>query len=436
MTEKKNQKYKFLSLSIAAAFAAVVSSCASDKNDYDLTDDAGENVVNISVTVEKQKSALNAMSEEIGPFDYMNFEINDLIPFDTKFDENSIIQVSQQTRNRDPFKVEDEIFDFRFYNSEEASWDKEETYNFAAYRQKIPLEWNHIGAGDSYNGGYAMYALYFPLENQLRQSVVDNKIRYSVMQDQSTVENLQKSDILGAYHSTDKLHTRIKFKMYHLMTYVRIRLYVPVYDDEKNTGYRENALQLATINNVNHEFSIAWNAGISSDSQGPAVDPIEGESEIIMYQHPLEDGETNHKIVSIPYKKFITPDYYDQGIDGDYDKVRIYDFSVIIPYQFSRYGSDGNLHNFTETDFLNFYFRTNAGSTSRYYFNQSFYSIDEDTDSEENEESTLEMSQGNFQYLQLYVPRVGNQVVYMGGLINPWTQMVSDIILEEQEENN
>ncbi|MCH5224959.1 MAG: hypothetical protein J1D77_03125 [Muribaculaceae bacterium] len=417
----------------SGAMLFMASSCAAEPDGSKETKLDGDAVETISVSLATRTPSQNIIDEN---YDYNDFSIEDLIPFETGFDENSIIQVSQQTNFKEPFKFEDDIFDFRFMESEDASWENETSYNFASYHQKIPLEWSHIGAGESHNGGFAMYALYFPVENQLRQRVVDNKVRYSVMQDQSTIENLRKSDIMGAYHSTPAIHTRIQFKMYHLMTYVRIRLYVPLFDEEKNTGYRENALQYATIDNVNNEFSIAWNASISSDTQGPSVDALEGESEIIMYQHPLPEGKTEHPIVSIPYKKFLTPDYYDQGIDGDMDKVRIYDFSVIIPYQYSRYGEDGKLHNFTETDFLNFYFRTNSGATSRYYFNQSFYAINQDGDSEENNESTLEMSQGNFQYLQLYVPRVGNQVVYMGAKINPWTQFGADLILGEDEETD
>ena len=422
--------YYFLMTSIAVCGA----SCSSDADGPSDNEDQGDIVETISVTINKRTPERNLVENKDDDYDYRDFSMDDLIPFSTEFDENSIIQVSQQTRDREPFKYDDEIFNFKFYNSENASWDDENTYNFQAYLQKIPLEWNHIGSGDSYNGGYAMYALYFPVENQTRQRIVDNKIRYSVMQDQRILENLRKSDILGAYHSTDQLHTRIKFKMYHLMIYVRIRLYVPLFDEEKNTGYRENALQYATIDNVNHEFSIAWNNNVSSD-KSPSVDALEGTSEIIMYQHPLEEGETHHKVVSIPYKKFITPDYYDQGIEGDYDQVRIYDFSVIIPEQYARRGDDGVIHNFTETDFLNFYFRTNSGATSRYYFNQSFYAINDNSGSGESEENTLEMSQGHFQYLQLYVPRVGNQVVYMGGNITPWVQLGTDLILGEEEKD-
>lgn len=417
------------SLLSASLFVFVVSCNSDDEKDLS-TESSGEIVENIGITLAKRKAVHNIIETRDSEYDYREFNIDELIPFETKFDETSIIQVSQQTLTREPFKYEDEIFNFRYFENPEAQWDDDPlTYNFASYRQKIPLEWNHIGQGESYNGGYAMYALYFPLENQLRQKVVDNKIRYSVLQDQSILENLKKSDILGAYHSTEKLQSRIKFKMYHLMTYIRIRLYVPLYDDNKKTGYREDALQYATIDHVNNEFSIAWNASISSDTQGPSVDAIEGESEIIMYQHPLEEGETKHRIVSIPYKKFITPDYYDQGIEGDLDQVRIYDFSVIIPYQYAQRGSDGKMHNFTETNFLNFYFRTNSGSTTRYYFNQSFYAIDQDPDT--NEENTLEMNQGYFQYMQLYVPRVGNQVIYLGGEIDPWVQSGGNMILEE-----
>ena len=422
-------------------------SCATDNGPVDDDYDGSDTVDNIIVSVSpvfKLNSASRAEDDEndvTGPDDdydivgdvvndsivYGNWDIDELTPYSIDFDANSIIQVSQKTRNVNPFQSDDAIFDFRFKDdADDAAWDKENTYNFSAYNTDVALDWNKIGAGGSWNGGFALFSLYFPIENTVRQKKGDNGATYySVMADQSTEDNLKKSDILGGYHSTPKLFSRIRFRLFHLMTYLRIRLYVPLYDNEKNTGYRENALDYATLNNVTPDFIIDWNAIRSSDTQGPAVTALDGEEEIIMYQHPLPEGTENHKIMKIKYKDFLSNNYFDQGIEGDFDYVRVYDFSVIIPVQKGMVDENGQQGTFAGTDFLNFYFRTNSGAITKYYFNQAL--------SANTTQSSLELNQGVYQYLQLYLPRVGNQAVCVSATVNPWGQMGTEMLLTPED---
>lgn len=355
------------------------------------------------------------------------FDPDTLLAYSLNFNNNSIIQVSQQTATIDPFDTEEDTYDFQFIpGSEDASWDDENSYNFGPYFQDDPLEWNKIGEKGSYNAGFALYAMYFPIENKIR-SVTDEvgAIHYYVMEDQSTLENLMKSDILGAYHSTGALFSRIRFRLFHLMTYLRVRLYVPVYDDVKHNGFRENALLSASLDNVTPYFAIDWKAVRSSDTQGPAVTQLNGNGSIIMYQHPLPKGSDHHPIVKLEYKKYLSDNYFDQGITGDYDYVRIYDFSVILPNQRGTIGEDGKEIPFTATDFLNFYFQTNSGGRTRYFFNQST--------SANSDENVLDLSQGNFQYLELYVPRVGNQAIFVGAEVKPWNHKATDMFLTPKE---
>lgn len=366
------------------------------------------------------------------------FDVDTLMPYTLEFNDNSVIQVSQKTRTEDPFRTDAETYDFSYIplsNLDPSAdpWSDPNSYNFGAAVEDDPLEWNKIGEKGSWNGGFALFSLYFPLENQLRQKDGgDGTIHYSVMKDQSIKDNLIKSDILGGYHSTSTLFSRIRFRMFHLMTYLRIRLYVPVYDEDEDTGYRDGALQYATINNVNPDFAIEWNAIRSSDTEGPKVSPVEGSDEIKMYQHPIPDGLTSYPITEINYRDF----YADQGLPtGNLDKVRIYDFSVIIPLQKSETDADGNVHNFAETQFLNFFFKSNSGAINKYYFtqaNQPDYS-DRDPDNPPPS-SNLELTQGRFQFLELYVPRVGNKVVYLGAKVNNWGKMGTEMVLTPEPE--
>ena len=413
-----------------AAILCLVCLCGCDRDAESAADDVEKSYVpGIAVTIATRSGEGEGESGNIDN-DSKSFDIDELIPYELAFDENTVLQVSQQTGSQTPFVNDDATYDFKYittYVDDGHGWDNEDSYNFAPYYEKDKaLEWNNIASLGPYNGSFAMYCMYFPVENSIRSKKNNyGAINYSVMEDQSELENLKKSDILGAYHSTHEIFTRIRFRLFHLMTYVRIRLYVPVYRDDLNTGYRENALLYASLDNVTTDFAIDWSANRSSDTEGPMVSPLSGDGHIKMYLHPLPEGMTEHEIASIKYKDYVPDNYYEQGIEGDYDNVRIYDFSVIIPKQKGVVDADGKEGNFADTDFLSFYLRTNANGTTRYYFNQSF--------SANTNDSSMRLDQGVFQYIQLYVPRVGNKVVFVSANVNPWNRLNSDMILKEEQ---
>lgn len=439
MIKSISKTYVYLALAATVLLVVFNGSCASEDDlpeqvasEENLIDRIGVSIAPMNFNTTRAEDGTETPGP--GKYDENYFDINGLAPYSLDFDENSIIQISQRGTNREPFLNEDDIFDFRYIPGQtDASWGAEDTYNFAGYRQKVPLQWNTIGQAGSWSGGFALYGMYFPVDNKLRSKTDENgRTVYHVMQDQSTLENLRRSDILGAFHSTDKMFERLKFRFFHLMTYVRIRLYVPLYDNEKHTGYREDALQYATLNNVTTDFAIDWNVVRSSDTQGPFVTPLSGEDEIIMYQHPLEEGQTSHPITEIHYNDYFRDGYFDQGIDGDTDKVRVYDFSVIIPKQRGFIGEDGQESTFTSTDFLNFYFRTNSGAITRYYFNDTFKGSGPDN----VQNNDLKLNEGGvFQYIQLYVPRVGNQIIYFGANVLPWGHYGSSMLLQPEDED-
>ena len=231
------------------------------------------------------------------------------IPFSTIFDENSVIFVSQQTNQTVPFKTSDAIYPYGYKKdyipnpNPGEDWYDDNVYNFTPISDN-PLEWFKIGNTGSYLSGFYLYALYFPTQNEINQREENGNILYHVEGDQSTLENLTKSDILGAFHSSPTLFSRLSFRLFHLMTYVGVRLYVPVYDENTKTGYYDDALISASLENVSPEFSIQWTHVINSDLDGPRVNPTQGTEKIKMYQHPLRVGITKREIVKIEYESF------------------------------------------------------------------------------------------------------------------------------------
>lgn len=341
-----------------------------------------------------------------------------------RFDENTVIFLSQYGSRTTPFQSDDLIYDYKYYENPDANWDK--GYNFTPNDYLNPLEWFKIGNSGTYFSSFWLFALYFPERNTLPLREENGMKLFSVERDQSTIENLKKSDVLGAYHSTQELFNRLRFKMYHLMTYLRIRLYVPVYDEETKTGYYDDALVLAQLNNVTSDFAIEWSYLRFSDEAGPQLSALSGTDNIIMYQHPLENGATSREPVRIPYREYIPQGYFDQHIKGDYDWVRVYDFSVLMPVQKGIIDEDGNEIQFNMTDFLTFEFKSNAGAQKLYTFNAT------NTNGQNN--NVLNLTQGTFQMLELYVPRVGNQVIYLGSTLHGWKQYTSSFPMQQQKE--
>lgn len=369
----------------------------------------------------------------IDPEDY---DLSDIKEFNIEFDENTVVFVSQMTSTIPAFQNDEVTYAYSHIpNSDDATW--EQGYNFTPGEGVVPLEWYKIGNGGTYHGGFALYAMLFPNEKQIRQKVASNgSITYNVMEDQRTLDNLMRSDILGAFHSTPTLFSRLRFKMYHMMSYLRVRLYVPVYDEITHTGFPEDAINYATVDHVSPDFSVEWSANRSSDSEGPALVTIRGDGTIYMYQHPLKAGTEEHEMAWVKYKDFIGDNYYDQGITGDYDRVRVYDFSVLLPMQTGGNSEDENDLGFLSTEFLNFFIKTSSGATTRYYFKQetTITSDAQDASSDGNsgnETSTgsIQIEQGNIQYLQLYVPRVGNKLIFMNAKVNPWKHRSTKVTL-------
>lgn len=346
------------------------------------------------------------------------------IPYDLKFDENSVIFISQQTEKIPAFQTDDAIYDYEFIeDSYDATWD--EGYNFTPRNVIDPLEWYKISNRGTYGGSFTLFALYFPNRSEIKQRNIDGKIVYSVEEDQSTLENLIKSDILGAYHTTSELFNRLQFRLFHLMTYLRIKLYVPLYDPETKTGFFDDALISANLVDVNPEFAVDWGAIRSSDTEGPVVKELSGAGHIIMYQHPLKDGATREPI-EIDYKDFLQTGFFDQPITGSKDKVRVYDFSVLIPMQEGTVLADGSKKDFSETDFLNIILRSNSGAENKFVFNQSMKN--------EDNQSRLNLTQGVFQYLELYVPRVGNKIICLDAIMVPWNHRETSLPLGGKDE--
>lgn len=307
------------------------------------------------------------------------------------------------------------LYVYRYNGNENATWSQGE--NFSVSGDRLSFNWDRVMAVGPSGNSFKFFAFHYPVQNVVRWNVETDQTGGDG--NEYDTSNFMKSDIMGAYHATSSLFTRMRFRLFHLMTYLKITLYVPVYDGnfsdpekQEYSGFDEGALMGGYMLNAITDFNIEWAAAKSSDTEAPLVqtDASSRRSNLKMYRHPDHEDE----ISQINVRKFYSQ--HVDGIEGDYDNVRTYNFSVIFPNQTF------------DSDMLCFALKTPGGDTKYYYFsnNQTLLS----------DEQRFELTQGTLQQLYLYLPRKTNQSIIVGAKILPWEDTVTDMTVNKQQTND
>ena len=333
-----------------------------------------------------------------------------------KFKEGDLLFFSQLPQLGSPNFTDDQaaqnyMYVYQYNPDTDASWSS--GYNFKVKEGRRGFDWdNVIGVGPNGNT-FKFFGFFFPGSSEPV---------WSVMEDQTGGEgnqydksNFIKSDIMGAYHSTSAIYTRMRFRLFHLMTYLMVKIYVPVYDGTSDdydhlsySGFNEGALQGAYVLNAYTDFKIEWAASKSSDTEAPLVQPDDSKPRhnIKMYRHDIKESDVKEIDVTPYYGGKV------EGIENNLDNVRTYLFSVLFPTQ--------NLNN----NFLCFALTTPGGDTKYYYFNPEWI-IGGDG-------MLFGLTQGTLQQLTLYLPRKTNQTILVGAKIIPWKDSVTDMTVNKQ----
>ena len=334
------------------------------------------------------------------------------------FTDGSLLYFSQFSQNYNPnFEDEDEsasnyLYIYQYKENPKASWESGE--NFASVQDRFSFNWDRtVGIGPSGNT-FKFFGFYFPVANQVTWEVEKNQ--RGPNENPYDKSNFMKSDIMGAYHATSSIYTRMRFRLFHLMTYLKVTLYVPVYkaqysDPEKQSysGFEAGALKGGIVMNALTKFNIEWAASKSSDTEAPFVQTPGNEprSNIMMYFH--RSDESRDTTINVK-------NYYNLPVDDiedDLDQVRIYNFSVLFPTQ----TFNGN--------FLCFALSTPGGDTKYYYFTST-----------QVPGAGIDLTQGTLQQLYLYLPRKTNQTVLVGAKILPWQDAQTDMTVTKKENND
>ena len=280
------------------------------------------------------------------------------------------------------------MYVYMYYDNPAATWDG--GYNFAPVGNK-ELDWTYIrDKVGKIDNTYLFYSMYFP---------EDNQVRFEVEKDQTTLENLKKSNILGARHTTDEIDSRLRFSFYHLMSFLNITLYVPVFDPSDNSGFLSDALDGATVLSVNRFFKINYSVNTGADSS-PSVDlyedaPLEN---LDMYVH----SEYNQDSI-------LVEDFYPNGEEGETDVVYKYTLSILLPAGQS----------ILNRDLLRFTLHTPGGTKKNYLFNT-------------NQNTNITFARGAVTQLALYLPRHQNNTILINSEIVDWNHCSSEMNLVEE----
>lgn len=316
------------------------------------------------------------------------------------FDTGSILYFSQlgtiDTPNFSDLSENGHPYCYQYVYSPDpsANWDK--GYNFKHKTGTNPFDWKSVPELGSVGNAFSFFAMYFP---------VDNVVKWNVQTDQSEKSAFLKSDIMGAYHATSSLYTRMRFNLFHLMVYLKVTIYVPVFESSDNnnnfniSGFEADALQGAYVLNANTGFNIDWLAVRSSDKMAPLTQSTEPKANIKMFQHEATDD-----IETIDVRN-----YYAGGSLTE-DEVRTYSFSVIFPSQ-----------NFGD-NFLCFALKDKDDSIRYFYFSGSQIVGDS---------GNYSLSQGTLQELFLYLPRNSNETILVGANVLPWKDSVTDMTVSK-----
>ena len=332
------------------------------------------------------------------------------------FKEGDLLFFSQLPRLGIPnFTDDPEALNYQYvyqYNPEnDATWSS--GYNFKVKPGRMGFDWDEVISVGANGNTFKFFGFFFPGSQEPVWSVKEDQTGGT--ENQYDKGNFISSDIMGAYHATSAIYTRMRFRLFHLMTYLMVKIYVPVYDGTtadydhlSYSGFNEGALQGAYVLNAFTDFKIEWAASKSSDTEAPLVqaDDSKPRRNIKMYRHDINESEIKEIDVTPYYGGTV------EGIENNLDNVRTYQFSVLFPTQ--------NLNN----NFLCFALTTPGGDTKYYYFNPEWLIG--------GAGKLFGLTQGTLQQLTLYLPRKTNQTILVGAKILPWKESATDMTVNKQ----
>lgn len=370
-----------------------------------------------SISIYRQEMAKS--SEEATNLPVIPGEAQNLIGYN-EFAPGNLLYVSQLGTEKDPNFLNSPSSNFYIYEYQDnpkANWNEE--YNFVPYN-KAAIKWSLIKDFGSVGNAFSLYAMSFP--NSTATDFNPANLKFEVQTDQTgndnpyDLENFYNSDILGAYHATSALFTRLRFNLFHLMVQLKITIYAPVFEDSTDdqgkysySGFKENAMVSGYLLNSQNQFSISWKANRSSDTEPPLTTGTGNKTNLKMYMHEPSDTIITLTDLTQYFNNPTLPE----------DKVRPYNFNILFPEQ--TFNSNDNLLCFVLKGVAN-----DEETNYKYYYFSPGQIVS----------GTYALNQGTIQHLYLYIPRTTNQTILIGANILNWGTSFSDMTVTQEKDNN
>lgn len=414
-------------------------------------------------------------------YPYGRGENEELPYFFENFDPGAILYISQQGTSLSPnlyynsdgtgSKKEDSIFPdtnrsnlyiYEYEENKDANWDT--GYNFVPYVNKKgenrALNWGAIRNNGSRGNAFWFYAIF----------TGNNRPNFRINGWQNNDSNIGRSakslaklhDVMGAYHASSSLYTRMRFKLYHLTILTHITLLVPAKQAEPNGGYSgfdDNAFinngicGLSNFSNFGgvwigvpqwsghptngllNYFNIDWVANRSSDNEAPLVtSPGGGSSTPCLY---MLKGTPKEPFLIDNVKSFYP------GSEIETDSVRRYEFiayiaaqqpnklnNALLSIRLLTPGSNATVER-KITSGKYYYTMDHATFADYYYYGDTNKKQDQLTEGSDLDFTT----QGIYQHLTLYIPREGNKTLLVSAKIEPWNETHTDMTLVPREDD-
>ena len=382
-------------------FLLILTGCVS-REDFPDEDELNSTVSSITINTKTRDASPETAFLEPGEAEAIIITKND-------FNESTKLYISQLGTSQSPnFTNLDQeapyLYIYDYKANPDANWDNE--YNFVTNPERKPIDWKDVTNLGSVGNTFSFYAMYCPGSQD---------VRFNVERDQTggdgdpySFDRFKLSDIMGAYHATSSLYTRMRFRLFHLMVYLKITVYVPVLESTEidYSGFDEDALKNAYILNAYNSFTIDWRANKSSDNEAPLAQGAGSKVKSIrMYKH--KPDFTTFSLNNIN-------DFYPQGKENT-DSVRAYNFSVLFPA-----GQDFN------NNFLCLELEAIDHQRKYYYFSGS---------QANNSTGEFSLTQGTLQQLYLYLPRKTNETILVKAKILPWYESSTEMTVTKKEGN-
>lgn len=278
----------------------------------------------------------------------------------TAFTSRDQIRLANATFFGEPMFGDNTIYSYKEKGTE---WDK-----------FIPLNENSVTWNDFSPTSfvYMFEAIYYPGNNPFDY----------VPTDQNSEENFKKADLLLAHHrmSLDERFQDIYLTFHHAFAMIRVEAIVPI----GTGGLPQNAIQSASLKNVQTKYKIDYTSTIQND----ALRTVTG-------QGPLTD---------------VTMWLQSKQVNSS-DKTQTYIFLGIIPVPEAQ---------ITGTDFVHFKVKVN-NTEKTYRFVPS------------GDNNSISIRQARVTILKLKLGTNGDLPLLLDAEIKPWTEASAGMILDEED---